>query len=75
VASAPLVVWGLLVGEVLAEAGLLQALERAPAQVEFARESIELAAVVEGHGVKIVDEPLLECEAFFERREARIGFS
>ena len=64
----------LLVGEIFAEAGLLQALECALAHVEFAGEAIELAAVVEGHGVEIVDETLLEGEAFFESGEARIGF-
>ena len=62
------------VGEIFAEAGLAEALERALAHVEFAGEAIELAAVVEGHGVEVVDETLLEGEALFESGEARIGF-
>jgi hypothetical protein len=65
---------GLLVGKVLAEAGLVEAFERALAHVEFAGEAIEFAAVVEGHGVEVVDETLLKREAFLESREARIGF-
>jgi hypothetical protein len=69
-----LIVGRLFVGEVLAESRLVEALQRALAHVEFAREAIELAAMVEGHGVEVVDEPLLERKAFFERREARVGF-
>ena len=64
----------LFVGKVLAEASLVEAIERALAHVEFAGEAIELAAVVEGHGVEVVDETLLEGEALFESGEARIGF-
>jgi hypothetical protein len=51
----------------------MEAIERALAHVQVAREAIELAAVVEGHGVEVVDQPLLKGEAFFKRRQAVVG--
>jgi hypothetical protein len=41
--------------------------------VELAHHAIQLAAVVEGHGVEVVDQPLLERKAFFEGRQAVVG--
>lgn len=65
--GAPLVMGRALVRQILAVARLLQSLQRRPAQGKLRRQPVELAAMVESHGVQVVDEPLLEGQPFFQQ--------